>query len=197
MKRDLDLLYEMGTIRHIQRMWRRFLNADFANLAEHHFRVAWIALVIAKREGVENTDKILKMALAHDIAESRTGDVDQLSRQYVDRNEELGLKDILEETSLGEEMLALMQEYEERQTIEAKIVKDADNLDCDFELHEQAARGMDFPKHYYQQKIRKTVFTDKLYTPTARAMWQEMQYSDPHNWHFSSRNRLSHGDWKK
>ena len=95
MKPDINFLYEIGTIRYIDRMWKRFLNADFENLAEHHFRVAWIALVIAKHEKVDNTDKILKMALVHDIAESRTGDVDYLSRQYVERNEELGIKDIL------------------------------------------------------------------------------------------------------
>lgn len=78
--KDLDFLYEMGCIRFIQRTWKHFLNADFQNLAEHHFRVAWIALMLAKLEKAQNADKILKMALVHDLAESRTGDVNYLQR---------------------------------------------------------------------------------------------------------------------
>ncbi len=113
-KRDIEFLYEMGSIRHIDRMWRRFLNVDFANLAEHHFRVAWIALLLAKHEKATNTDKILKMAFMHDIAESRTGDVDYIARQYVVRNEELGISDMLANTAFEEELLAILHEYEER-----------------------------------------------------------------------------------
>ena len=80
MERDIEFIYEVGALRHIDRMWKRFLNADFANNTEHMFRVVWIALIIAKHEGVKDTGKIVKMAIAHDIAESRTGDVDYISR---------------------------------------------------------------------------------------------------------------------
>ena len=73
-KRDLEFIYEMGSLRFIERAWKRYLNPDFQNLAEHHLRVAWIALVLANKEGVKNTDKVLKFAIMHDIAESRTGD---------------------------------------------------------------------------------------------------------------------------
>jgi 5'-deoxynucleotidase YfbR-like HD superfamily hydrolase len=64
MNRDVDFLYELGALRLIDRQWRRFHSQNFANLADHHFRVAWIALVIAAREGGKiDTGKIVKMAL--------------------------------------------------------------------------------------------------------------------------------------
>ena len=41
LKNDIDFLFEMGNIRLIDRMWRRFHTTNFANLADHHFRVFW------------------------------------------------------------------------------------------------------------------------------------------------------------
>lgn len=81
MERDIELLYEIGALRFIPRQWTRFLNAVFANLAEHHLRVMWTAMVIAKREHAD-IEKVLKIALVHDIAESRTGDADNLDVDF-------------------------------------------------------------------------------------------------------------------
>jgi putative hydrolases of HD superfamily len=192
---DINFLFEMGNIRFIDRMWRRFLNADFANLAEHHFRVFWIAMIIAAQEKNVDTAKIAKMALLHDIAESRTGDVDYISRQYVVRNEQLAIEDMLDGTSLEKEFLELIEEYEARKTIEAKIVKDADNLDVDFELAEQANRG-DQLQHNWQSN-RQFVASQRLYTKTAQTMFEQLKTADPHEWHLTGRNRRLDGDWKK
>jgi len=197
-KSDINFLYEMGNIRLIDRMWRRFHTKDFANLADHHFRVFWIAMVIAGHEndGTLDTGRIAKMCLLHDIAESRAGDVDYISRQYVERNEELAINDMLDSTSVKEEFLALWQEYEDRQTLESKIAKDADNLDVDFELAEQAASGNRL--QHVKAEMREQVAERKLYTATAKAMYEQLKSSDPHDWHhLSIRNRIKGGDWKQ
>lgn len=195
MRRDLEFLYEIGTLRFIKRTWVQFLSPDFANLADHHFRVMWIALSIAKQEGIEDTEKILKMALVHDIAESRTGDVHYISRQYTECDDELGIKDMLAGTVLEKEFLALWREYEDRDSIEAKIVKDADNIDVDMELREQRSMGNDVGGSFIDS--RKKVSETKLYTETAKKIWKDIQESDPHDWHRLGRNRLNSGDWKK
>ncbi len=194
--RDIQFLYEIGNLRFIQRQWKRFLNADFANLAEHHLRVAWLALMIAKYEGVDNTDKVLKLALLHDIAESRTGDVDYLSRQYTTRNEELGVKDMLEGTQLEKEFLDLWHEYEKRESIESKIVKDADTLDVDLEIREQTSKGFVFKEMIPSEKERAELRQKILYTKTAKKIYSQIQKSNPHDWHVKGRNRLNAGDWK-
>ena len=192
---NVNFLFEMGTIRYIDRMWRRFLSPHFANLAEHHFRVFWIAMVIAAQEKNVDTGKIAKMVMVHDIAESRAGDVDYLSRQYVERYEELGIKDMLDGTSIKEDFFAIWQEYETRESLESKIVKDADNLDCDFELAEQVAQGNESilkAKSYRIEKIRP-----RLYTETAKKIFDEVKRTNPHDWHIKARNRSSQGDWKE
>lgn len=196
MKRDLEFLYEIGALRLIPRQWQRFHLPHVQNLAEHHFRVIWLALTIAAQEGKKvDTDKIMKMALMHDIAESRTGDVDYLARQYVDRHEDKAIRDMLKDTSLKDEFLALWQEYETRETIESRIVKDADNLDVDLDLREQASSGYNLADQWAAQ--RALVGTTKLYTKTAKRLHAEIWQSNPHDWHVTSpNNRIHGGDWK-
>lgn len=194
MKRDIELLYEVGCMRFLQRNWRQFLNADFSNESEHTFRVIWIALVLAKHEMAVDEGKIARMALIHDMGESRSGDVHYVSRQYTQRDEGKALEDVLHGTSLEGEMLKIWKEYEERKTIEAQIVKDADSLDVDFELREQEVKGETLKK--YWQDMRKFVYHN-LHTSSAKKMWKEIQTSNPHDWHFHARNRFNEGDWKK
>lgn len=193
---ETNLLYELGNLRLIPRQWARFHLTGTANLAEHHFRVAWIALAIAKYEKCDNTDKILKMALVHDVSESRTGDVDYLARQYVDRHEDKAIADIFNKSKLNEEMVAIWNEYEARECLEAKIVKDADNLDVDMDLREQGSTGSKLEKNWTRQ--RKFVGENKLYTKTAKRLHTAIWATDPHDWHIKSpKNRLNGGDWQK
>lgn len=196
MKRDLEFLYEIGALRFIPRQWQRFHLPFVQNLTEHHYRVIWLSLIIAAREGKGDIEKIMKMALVHDIPESRTGDVDYIARQYVERHEDRALKDMLDETSLKDEFTVLWQEYEGRTTIEAKIVKDADNLDVDLDLLEQSSTGHKLANEWEEQ--RGYVGNHKLYTKTAKYLHAEIWKSNPHDWHTKSpSNRLNGGDWKK
>lgn len=193
LKRDLEFLYEIGCMRFINRVWVQLLAPNFENNAEHIFRVIWIALIIAKYEKVKNLDKVVKMALVHDLPESRTGDVHYISRIYTKRREDEAIKDILKDTSL-EEFANIWQEYEERKSIEAKIVKDADNLDVDLELREQEAKGVTLKEAFKEQR---TALARALYTKTAKIIWKEIQKSSPHDWHLNAKNRFTAGDWKK
>ncbi len=196
-KRDLEFLFEVGCFRFIDRMWKRFLNPDFANNTEHSFRVAFIALMLSKYEKVKiDEGKLLKMALMHDLAESRTGDVDYLARQYVVRNEKLGFADIVEDTIFESELLELLEEYEKRESFESKLVKDADTLDIDLELKEQESRGFSIVKLW--TKHRKQNVAPKIFTNSAKKLFKEIYKTNPHDWHNKSkRNRVLGGDWKK
>lgn len=194
---DINFLFEMGNVRLVDRMWRRFHTKDFANVAEHHFRVFWIAMVIAANEddGTLDTGKIAKLCLVHDIAESRTGEVDYMSRQYVERKEEPAMHDILNNTSVEDEFIALWEEYEARETLESKIAKDADNLDVDMELAEQAANGNKLQAVW--KEGRQKVADSKLYTETAKQIYEQLKTVGVHDWHaLSANNRHNGGDWK-
>jgi putative hydrolase of HD superfamily len=194
-KRDLEFLFEIGALRKMQRAWGRFFSSEMANISEHIFRVIWLALILARKEGVKSEEKIIKLALVHDISEGRAGDVDYLSRQYVERDEESAAKDMLRGTSLESDFFDLWREMEVKETIEAKIVKDADNLDIDLELMENITLDKDLVD--FKEKMREEILLPKLYTESAKKMWKEIYQSNPHAWHMNSdKNRFKGGDWK-
>jgi putative hydrolases of HD superfamily len=193
-KSDINFLFEMGGLRLMPRMGNRFFGGMNTNLAEHHFRTFWIAMVIAAHEGNVDTGKIAKMVLLHDIPESRTGDVDYVSSQYTERKETSALTDMLGGTLLKDEFLDLWEEYEARETMEAKIAKDADNLDVDFDLAEQAAMGATLQGRW--QDARRFIAKKYLNTQTAKDIFDQLEKADPHDWHLNGRNRLNDGAWR-
>ena len=194
MNRDLEFLYEIGCLRRQQRSWSHFLFPDAASNTDHTFRVVWTALILARQEGAAKTERILKMALMHDVPEGRTGDTNYLSRQYVEENNPQAVADIFGGTILEEEFSALWQEYEKRETLESKIVKDADTLDVDLELSEAMAMGNPLGEKF---KPHRKLVSGMLFTESAKKLWQEIQSADPHAWHLNGRNRFNGGDWKK
>lgn len=184
--RDLDLLYEIGSLRHMPRGWLQHLATNCANDLEHTIRVVFIALLLARKEGVKNEELIIKMALVHDLAETRTSDHSYVQKVYVTTDEDRALHDILTGTAL-EDLLSIAQQYHKRQNIEAKIVKDADNLDVDLELKELEEQGHQLPKKWrgFRAQVRK-----KLYTASAKQVWKQIQTSDPANWHLKTNKWL-------
>ena len=79
-------------------------------------------------------------------------------------------------------MRETLHQYEERDSIEAKIVKDADNLDVDLELKEIEEMGL-VNQPNGKKLNRRMVRDTKLYTESAKKIWDEIQNSDPSNWH--------------
>lgn len=194
--RDIEFIYEMGALRFIQRTWRHYLmDTNVQNLAEHTLRVAWIALIIAYHEKAKNIERILKIALVHDISESRTGDVNRIQRVYTERHELEAVTDMLEGTPLSPEFVGYWKEYEYQTSPESKIVKDADIIDLDTEIAEQAAKG--FTAMYETTKeMREFAGAHKLNTATGKRLWKQIREANPHDWHSNAKNRLTHGDWK-
>lgn len=188
--RDLDFLYEVGSLRAIQRAWAQLFGGHrVANILEHAMRVALLALIISRREGKGDEGKILKMALLHDLSESRTIDRAHVHKPYAEEYEEKAIEDLFQNTSLDTMADEILAEYKERESIESKIVKDADNLDIDLELNELAERGSKVPAK--QMQFRKQVRANKFYTQTARDMWDENQKTDPDHWQREANTWLS------
>ena len=188
MNRDLEFLYEVGSLRYLQRGWRQHFGKDVSNILEHTMRVVFLALMIAEKEGQGDTKKIMQMALVHDLAETRCTDLSYVQKVYVDANEDMSADHLFQETSVSH-FREVLAEYEKRESIEAKIVKDADNLEVDIEIKELAQQGSQLPKKW--EDNRRMVRDEKLYTETAKKMWDEIQESDVDSWH------LSANKWKK
>ncbi len=178
--RDLDFLYEIASLRNVPRGWRQHLGFDVASDLEHTFRLIWIALVISRMEQQGDENIIIKMALVHDLAETRVSDLSYVQKVYV-RADEVRAADDLFAGTMVEDYRKILADFENRDSIEAKIVKDADNLDIDLELKEIEEMGSQTPKKW--SDTRRLVREEKLYTESAKKLWDKIQDSDPSAWH--------------
>ena len=125
----------------------------------------------------------MKMVLVHDIAETRTSDLSYVQKVYTKADEDKAAEEIFSGMILENLETEILREYEERKSIESKIVKDADNLDVDIELKELEVRGHKLPLKW--KKLGKKVRNEKFYTKSAKKIWDLIQKSDPEDWHMN------------
>jgi putative hydrolase of HD superfamily len=132
-----DFLFEVGMLQKTPRSGFQFLGSGEQSVAEHLHRASAIAYVLALLSKVPNPHKVVTMAVFHDISEARISDLNYVHQKYNTRLEEKAHKDIVESVPFGNDLKSLIDEYEERQTLESKLVKDADNLEWILSLKEQ------------------------------------------------------------
>jgi putative hydrolase of HD superfamily len=81
-----------------------------------------------------NVDKAIKMALFHDMAETIVGDVGTfvkgMAKGAFVKVEEEGLRWLVRDLPTEKEITSLVKEYSQRKSLEARLVKVADNLDA-------------------------------------------------------------------
>jgi putative hydrolase of HD superfamily len=138
-------LYEMGQLKRVKRSgwWIAGVN-DPESVAEHSFRTAAIAHLLAHLEGVD-TGKAVLMALFHDLPEARTNDAHRIVRRYADWKD-VDKKAIAEQSKrlpdgVAKEITLLFEEFEKEDSFEAKVVRDADLLECIVQAREYQALG--------------------------------------------------------
>lgn len=144
-----DLLIELIRLKSLPRTgWLLRGVRDVESLASHSFGVAWAAMLLADRAAARglpvNVERVLRMALLHDATEARTGDLPATIKKYFGK-EALHAADarIAEEmfAPFGAAYLELWRDYEERVSLEARIVKAADKLDLLLQAREYERGG--------------------------------------------------------
>lgn len=189
LERDIEFMFEIGSLRNVQRGWRQHLGVDCANDLEHTMRVAWLVLALARHEKELHPETqidenlLLKMALVHDLAETRVSDHSYIQKVYVQADEERAADDLFADTSLADFRQVLSQ-YQARESLESKLVKDADNLDVDLELRELEEQGHKLPGKWIG--FRNKIVNEKLYTQAGKDFWHGLQTSDPAAWHMNA-----------
>ncbi|MCU4138700.1 MAG: 5'-deoxynucleotidase YfbR and related HD superfamily hydrolases [Thermodesulfobacteria bacterium] len=136
--RYAKLLFESALLKRIQRTGYAYLGTGGENVASHSFGVifcAWILSEICEKN--LDKEKIFKMALIHDLAETRIGDFNAVNKIYNKADERKALEDAFSQTPIKEEVLFLWEEYRNLKNLEAKLVHDADIIDLIIQLKEQ------------------------------------------------------------
>jgi len=187
-KKIVDFLFEMGTMRKLPRMHRQiFLTDDMSdNVATHSYRVTLIGWFLAK---MEKTDpyKVVMMCLTHDMGEVRSGDHNWIHKRYVKIFEEE-----IKEEQLGtlpfDDLKTITDEYDKRESKEAKIAKDADLLDQIFLLREYVWQGNKEAEVWINGKPgsnKSSTQADRvsrLHTASAKELAQVIMEEGPSDW---------------
>ncbi len=139
---NLEVLYQMFKLKNLYRQgWlkRDVPQAHGESVADHTFGTAMTAWLLANHFHLKlNMEKVLKMALVHELGEIYAGDitpVDGVSAQEKYDLELQSIKKVLDSYPNKEEFIALWKEFEEADSPEAKFLKQIDK----FEMGIQAA----------------------------------------------------------
>jgi putative hydrolase of HD superfamily len=148
----IALLSELMRLKAVPRMgWLLRGVRDVESVAAHSFGVAFIAMLLADRarqRGMQvDVERILRMALLHDLTEARTGDLPSTIKRYFEPSilkaaDQRAASEMLTDLgSLGESYLELWRDYEHRGSLEARLVKAADKLDLLLQAYEYEKGG--------------------------------------------------------
>lgn len=153
----LSTLIELQRLKRLDRTgWiLRGLPNGTESVASHSFGVSVTAMLLADKivaQGVVvDLEKVLRIALLHDWAEVRVGDMPRTAALYFGSEsrkqaETAAFVDVVKSVDAEGSYASLYDDYERRESLEARLVKAADVLDLLIQvlaLERAGARGLD------------------------------------------------------
>ena len=145
------------------------------SVAEHSWRVALMAMLMADEFPEADMDKVIRMCLIHDLGEAFTGDIPTFEKtEENERTEEQLLREWVAALPkvCRDEMTALYDEMERRESLESRIYKAIDNLEAVIQ-HNFSDLSTWIPREY---ELNKTYGDDKVaFSPYLTALREEVR----------------------
>lgn len=181
MKALVNFLFEVGMLKKTPRTGYQFLGTGEESVAEHSFRTAIIGYLLSLQEPGADSRKTTLMCLFHDLPEARTGDHNYVNKKYVSVDEEKAIRDLAGELPFGDEIISLTREFNAGQSLEARISRDADQLDLILELKEQQDLGNKSASEWLHFAVKR------LLTDGAKGMAEEVLSTNSTEWWFEKK----------
>jgi putative hydrolase of HD superfamily len=183
----VDLFLESATLKRIPRTgWAKRGVPHVESVAEHSFGVAFVALTLADvlrsshaTNGGLDLEKVLIMALLHDLAEVRLTDLPSSAARLIpgpvkSQAEASAVTDLLAPLPNAGRFTGLWREFEDCSSPEGRLVRDADKLEMMIQClrYEQAgSRGLD---EYWQSMDRR-----QWYNPLCADLYARLRAMRP------------------
>ncbi|MFJ2708175.1 HD family hydrolase [Streptomyces sp. NPDC087428] len=172
-------LLEMGALKRGKRSgWWIAGVKDPETIAEHSWRTAVVGSVLAMMEGADPA-KVALLCTFHDTQETRIGDIPWIGRRYIKvaRNEDVTADQVSDaHPSVASGIKAIVDEYENSDSLEVLVAHDADKLEC-------MIQGLEYLQQGYpaaQEWVDST--RAKLKTPSALALADAAQKMSLAEW---------------
>lgn len=154
-----------------------FLHSGFKineadSVAAHSFSVCIFSYLLAqhlKKEGWDiDSDKVLKIALVHDLGEAITGDIGtyakDLAREAFHKIENQAFKLLIRNMDNKEELVKYFEEYQKLETKEAQLVKMVDALDAFIQGFNTPSANLEDLKKTVYYIAKKKIKDKKLFS---------------------------------
>lgn len=177
MRRVAEFLFEAGTLKRTPRSGWQFLpGAAPESVAEHSFRATLIAWVLAEADEHADVARTTELALVHDLAEARTGDLNYVHQKYATVDEAGAEADMCLGLPFGDRLGALLAEYREGASRESALAHDADQLEMLLSLKERLDGGVPAAEEWIPAVV------DRLRSETARALAEDILAGHTQDW---------------
>ena len=131
------------------------------SVAEHSWRISLMAYWICDAFPEADMNKVIRMCLIHDLGEAFTGDIPTFLKTEADEAREDDLLSVWVSSlpePLRNEMVALYQEMNARETLEARIYKALDGLEALIQHNESdistwSENEYDLNMHYADDRV--------------------------------------------
>lgn len=173
-KKIVDFIFESGQLKLVKRSgWWVAGIKDPESVADHSYRAAVIAFLLADMEGAD-PHRLASALLFHDLPETRIQDLHKISQRYVKYDD----GKVLAEQAAGlpagarKKILSLWNLTEK----EHDILKDADYLEVAFQAKEYAEHGHPECKDWLENA------GNRLKTRSAKQLFKELLKTEPSSW---------------
>lgn len=179
-------LFEAGMLKKMRRTGYPFLGSGGESVADHCFRAALMGYMLALTQEGLDASRVALMLLHHDLAETRTNDLNYVHKRYAKADEAKALADQLRNLPpvAADKAKELIAEFQAGQSAESRLAHDADQLDLLVELKEQADLGNPYAKHWIHYALKR------LQTPAGQELARAVLETDWTDWWFEKRE-----DW--
>ena len=177
LSRLADLLFEAGMLRKTPRTGYQFLGSGSENVAEHSFRTAMVGYVLAEMSGAD-AEHTAMLCLIHDFHEARTGDFNYVNSIYNSSKQRLAMQHAAKGTGLSKKLMALWDEQDTEESPEARLAKDADQIDLILNLVEERNLGNPYAAKWLDSALMR------IETEAGKELAGEIARSDHTDWWF-------------
>ena len=180
----VNFLFETGMLNKTPRSGYQFLGSGKESVSEHILRTVFVGYVLCKADASLNELRVLKMCVFHDLPEARTGDMNYVNKKYVDVDEDKAVRELTENLPFGSDIKALIDEFNKKETKEALIARDADQIALILQLKECGDLGNKYSDEWINFAMQR------LSTEVGKKLAQIVIKTDSSNWWFKDKS-----DW--
>lgn len=184
MKEIANFLFEVGMLNKTPRTGFQFLGSGKESVAEHILRTLFVGYSLCKLDPSVDELKVLRMCLVHDLPEARTGDMNYMYKKYVTVDEEKAVRELTENLPFGDEIKAVLGEFNEKKTRESLLAHDADQLGLILLLKEYGDLGNKYSREWLDYAVRRLCTDEgrKLADAILRTDWTQWWFRDKSDW---------------